>query len=142
VFEEIKDGQRLLAIIVRSDFQKDGIHFFTPDDFPQQLSYMKHPTGKIITPHVHNQVKREIFSTQEILLIKSGLLRVDFFNDQRDYLFSRILGKGDLVFLAAGGHGFKVLEELEMVGIKQGPYAKEEDKSRFEPIADELIRFD
>ena len=92
---------------------------------------MKHPAGKIIQPHVHNPVKREVFYTQEVLLIKSGKLRVDFYSEGQKYLKSRFLVSGDVILLIKGGHGFEVLEELEMIEVKQGPYRGEKDKTRF-----------
>lgn len=123
-----------LAIVVKADFQKEGIEFFTPDDYSQQLAYMHHPKGKIIDPHVHNQVQRQVHLTQEVLVIKSGKLRVDFYTGEKEYLKSYILEQGDVILLASGGHGFQVLEELEMFEIKQGPYAGDEDKERFEYV--------
>lgn len=121
-----------LAIIIKADYKKDGIEFFTPDDYSQQLAYMKHPKGKIIDPHVHNIVKRQVHLTQEVLVIKSGKLRVDFYTNEKEYLESYLLEAGDVILLASGGHGFEVLEELEMYEIKQGPYAGDNDKTRFE----------
>lgn len=120
-----------LAIIVKADFCKDGIEFFTPDNYSQQLAYMKHPKGKIIDPHVHNFVQRQVHLTQEVLVIKSGKLRVDFYTREKQYLTSCLLETGDVILLASGGHGFEVLEELEMYEIKQGPYAGDQDKTRF-----------
>jgi mannose-6-phosphate isomerase-like protein (cupin superfamily) len=130
--EEIVDNGELLAIIVRNDFDKQGISFFTRDEQSQQLGFMRHPTGTIIRPHIHNPVSREIQYTQEVLFIKSGKLRVDFYNTEQQYLYSRILGAGDVVLLATGGHGFEVLEEIRMIEVKQGPYAGEADKTRFD----------
>ncbi|WP_236147188.1 hypothetical protein [Scytonema millei] len=118
-------------MIVSHKFQAPGIHFFTPGDFSQQLAYMRHPTGKIIPPHVHNPVKREVQYTQEVLLIKKGRLRVDFYNESQQYLESYILETGDVILLIAGGHGFEVLEEIEMFEVKQGPYVGDLDKTRF-----------
>lgn len=129
--EHVTIGSQRLAIIVRADFSEPGIHFFTPDDFSQQLAYMRHPAGKIIEPHVHNPVSRNVHYTLEVLLIKRGRLRVDFYDDGRNYIESRILEGGDLILLASGGHGFEVLEEVEMVEVKQGPYAGDQDKTRF-----------
>lgn len=120
-----------LAIIVRNDFQASGIQFFTPDDFSQQLAYMNHPAGKVIDPHVHNPVPREVHFTQEVLFLKRGVLRVDFYDDDQQYLESVTLGAGDVILLASGGHGFEALEEIEMIEVKQGPYAGEMDKTRF-----------
>lgn len=130
--ENILCGEETLAIIVRADFRKPGIHFFTQPDFSQQLAYMNHPAGKIIEPHVHNPVPRQVHYTQEVLFIRKGRLRVDFYDEKREYLESRELHSGDVILLIAGGHGFKVLEEVEMIEVKQGPYVGEGDKTRFE----------
>ena len=133
MIEKITNQEQLLAIIISHRFNESGIHFFTPDELSQQLAYMHHPTGKVIQPHVHNPVIREVTYTQEVLFIKSGKLRVDFYNDQQEYLDSRILEAGDVILLVTGGHGFEVLEEIEMIEVKQGPYVGEQDKTRFVP---------
>jgi len=134
MIETIKQGESIVAIIVRHSFKKDGIKFFTPNEFSQQLAYMNHPTGKQIPAHVHNPVTRSVMRTQEVLFIRSGKLRVDLYDDKRQYLESRILATGDVILLASGGHGFQVLEEVEMFEVKQGPYAGDDDKTRFEGI--------
>ena len=95
---------------------------------------MSHATGKTIAPHVHNPVKREVHFTKEVLFIRKGKLRVDFYDDRKKYLESRILEAGDVIILATGGHGFEVLENVEMFEVKQGPYAGESDKTRFKGI--------
>jgi len=132
--ENVLHEDKLLAIIVYSTFNQSGIHFFTPDDLSQQLAYMHHPAGKVILPHVHNPVPREVHYTQEVLFIRRGAVRVDFYGEKRNYLHSRILREGDVILLATGGHGFEVLEELEMFEVKQGRYAGESDKTRFSGI--------
>jgi mannose-6-phosphate isomerase-like protein (cupin superfamily) len=132
--EKIEHGKQLLAIIISHEFNEEGIHFFTPVDFSQQLAYMHHQPGKIIEPHTHNPVTRQVSYTQEVLFIKRGKVRVDFYDKARKPLLSRILEKGDVILLAAGGHGFEVLEELEMIEVKQGPYMGEMDKTRFVPV--------
>lgn len=130
--EQLSWGDKLLAIIVRSGFSKPGVNFFTPDKLSQQLAYIKHPPGRLIEPHIHNIVPREVLHTQEVLVIKRGRLKVDFYDDERNCIESRELQAGDVILLAEGGHGFEVLEELEMIEVKQGPYAGEGDKTRFE----------
>ncbi|MEJ5227785.1 hypothetical protein [Thermodesulfovibrio sp.] len=95
---------------------------------------MKRPKNYIIPPHVHNPVVREVQLTQEVLFIKSGKVRVDFYDDDKNYLKSTILEAGDVILLAHGGHGFEMLEESEIIEVKQGPYAGEMDKVRFEPV--------
>jgi mannose-6-phosphate isomerase-like protein (cupin superfamily) len=129
--EEIRIDSTLFAIIVRSEFNERGIHFFTENSLSQQLAFMRHPAGKLIDPHVHNPVPREVRLTQEALFIRKGRLRVDFYDTDQRYLESRILGPGDVILLIQGGHGFEVLEEVEMIEVKQGPYVGERDKTRF-----------
>lgn len=135
----IKDGESILAIIIKHDFCADGVCFCTPDNYSQQLAYMHHPMGKKIQPHVHNSVYREVYYTQEVLMIKRGRLRVDFFNPEQKYLESYVLETGDVILLASGGHGFEALEELEMYEVKQGPYLGENDKTRFDYEIEQVI---
>ncbi len=128
-----------LAIIIRNNFRKEGIEFFTNDNDSQQLGYMNRPKEYSIAPHRHNLVQREVHLTQEVLFIKSGKVRVDFYSNTQEYLQSEILEAGDVILLADGGHGFKMLEDSEIIEVKQGPYCGEQDKVRFDPISDEQI---
>ena len=141
MIERIFDGSKELAIIIRSSYRKDeGIEFLTSGTYSQQLGYMNRPSGYVIPPHVHNFVTREVQFTQEVLFIRSGSIRVDFYTDKQIYLESTILKVGDIILLAFGGHGFEMLENAEIIEVKQGPYAVEEDKTRFEGVqADSLI---
>ena len=131
MIEEISSKGKLLALLLHHNFRAEGIKFFTPDDFSQQLAYMNRPAGYVIQPHVHNPVKREVSFTKEVLFIRSGRVRVDFYDDKKNYLESRILNTGDVLLLAFGGHGFEMLEDSEIIEVKQGPYAGEADKTRF-----------
>ena len=136
MIEEIRHEDELLAIIIRSNFNNPGISFVTPNELTQQLAYMRHPAGKQIRPHLHNPVPRQVLYTHEVLFIKRGKLRVDLYDDQQQYLHSRILEAGDVILLSGGGHGFEVLEEVEMIEVKQGPYVGEADKTRFDADPD------
>lgn len=131
MIKHITYHNKLLAIILPSNFDKPGINFLTPDNLSQQLAYMQYTSGKIIPPHTHNSVTREVQYTQEVLFIRKGKLRVDFYNQEQEYLESHILEAGDVLLLVTGGHGFEVLEEIEMIEVKQGPYVGEHDRTRF-----------
>jgi hypothetical protein len=134
MLERIVHDGKLLAIVLRAGYQAEGIVFFTPGNFSQQLGYMHRPAGHVIPPHVHNEVRREVTVTNEVLFLRSGRVRVDFYDEGRQYLESRVLVAGDIVLLAQGGHGFEMLEPSEMVEVKQGPYSGDADKTRFEPV--------
>jgi hypothetical protein len=130
--EIIQDNDENLAIIIRSNFSAEGLKFFTPDDFSQQLAYMNHKKGKKIMPHCHRPLPREICFTQEVLFLKKGKLKVDLYQNNHTYHSTHILNAGDAILLAGGGHGFEVLEDIEMIEVKQGPYAGDMDKTHFE----------
>lgn len=121
----------LVALIARDGPWKPGIEFITPGELSLQFAAMRHPAGKRIEPHLHNQVARNVQFTQEVLILRKGRLRVDFYDEARAYLESRVLGPGDVIVLVRGAHGFEVLEGLEMYEVKQGPFLGERDKVRF-----------
>ena len=121
------------AIIVSHRFNKTGVHFFTPNDYSQQLGYINHPKGHKIEPHYHNSVVRQFEFTQEVLFLKKGRLKISFFDDAQCEFESQVLEAGDALLLICGGHGFEVLEEIEMFEVKQGPYVDGKDITRFKP---------
>jgi hypothetical protein len=131
MIQHISDGQQLLAIVVSHKFNDAGIHFVTPDELPQQVGFMRYPAGKSIQPHSHKPVPRQINSTQETLFIRKGKLRVDFYDSRENLVESRTLVAGDVIMLIAGGHGFEVIEEIEMIEVKQGPYFGDQERVRF-----------
>lgn len=129
--EQVHIDGRIGAIIVRNEFRPDGIQFVTPADFSQQLGFMRRPTGYQIQPHIHKHVERETTLTQEVLYVRLGRVRVDFYGDDETYRESREIRTGDVILLSAGGHGFEMLEDSELIEVKQGPYL--DDKQRFTP---------
>lgn len=131
MIEHIVYKKVLLAIIIRSNYKSNGITFFTPSEFSQQLGYMSRPKGYIIEPHIHKHLERKVMFTQEVLVIKQGKVRVDFYNKKQYHIESQIINTGDVILLAAGGHGFEILEDAEIIEIKQGPYINEKDMVRF-----------
>jgi hypothetical protein len=134
MIEEVRFNQQILAIIIRNSYTFEGIKFFTKDNDFQQLGYMNRPAGYVVPPHCHNIVQRQVSLTQEVLFIKTGKVRVDFYSNEQKYIESRILSQGDVILLSDGGHGFKMLEKSEIIEVKQGPYCGDLDKIRFEPI--------
>ncbi len=128
---KIEYKNKIIAIIISRDFDKEGIHFFTPNEYSQQLAYMKRPGGYIVNPHTHNLVPREVINTLETLFIRRGRVRVDFYSDEKKFIESYELKTGDVILLVSGGHGFEMLEETEMIEVKQGPFLGDQDKVRF-----------
>jgi len=131
--EQLFDDFRMIAIIIRREYSQPGIAFFTPGTFSQQLAAMCHPKGHKIQAHLHKPLQRQVMYTQETLFVKRGLVKVNFYDERKRYLDTRTLKTGDVILLVSGGHDFEMLEETEMIEVKQGPYAENEDKERFSP---------
>lgn len=140
MIERIHHDGKDIAVIIRSSFKKDGIEFFTPSNYSQQVGYMKRPPGYVIAAHIHNPVPGEMSYTSEVLFIKSGRVRVDFYNIDKQYLESSVLQRGDVILLAFCGHGFEMLEESEIIEVRQGPYIGERDKTRFDAVPNSQIK--
>ena len=132
MIKNITHKKQILAIIIKGNYlRKKGINFFTNPKFNQQVAFMNHPTNHVIQPHIHKNIKRKIQGASEVLIILDGSLKVNFYNNKKKFLLSKIIKKNDIIILLSGGHGFKVLKNCKMIEVKQGPYFKEEDKSKF-----------
>ncbi len=128
---KIKDKKKVLALLIKKKFKTKGIKFFTPENYSQQLGYMNRPKGYEVKPHLHKSIRREVFNTREVLFIKKGKIKADFFDNKKKFVCSKILKTGDILLLVDGGHGFKMLERSEIFEVKQGPYKKNLDKIIF-----------
>ena len=141
MIEKIIHKNQLLALIVRGTYRKKkGITFFTPNESTQQFGYMKHKKKHIVKPHLHKKRITKILYTTEVILLLKGVLRVDFYNYAKNYMFSKILKQKDIIMLVHGGHGFKALRDVEMLEIKQGPYSLIKDKIKFENVDEKKIK--
>lgn len=127
----IERGGEIYAILLRREYDRPGPSFFTPGEFSQQLGMLVHPKGKEVKRHRHRLVRREIFRTQEVLVLLEGRVRVTICTDEGETIKVFFLRPGDAVLLARGGHSVKVLEPSKMIEVKQGPYAGADDKEFF-----------
>ena len=126
--ERIIDGDSIVAIILRNNVRVNGVKFFTPSEFSQQLGLLAHKKGKTVKPHKHKQIKRDIIQTQEVLVLINGKVKIDLYNTHFHKIETVHLYPGDTILLASGGHGIEILEDSKMIEIKQGPYAGSDDK--------------
>ena len=127
-------------IIYPNKFKKKGVHFASPNNFTKQVGILNFPKNHFIRPHKHTRYLRKIYRTSEVLFVKKGKLRVDFYNNQKKYLFSKIVEKDNIIILNEGSHGFKILQNSSIIEIKQGPFIKILDKTRFNKINEKKIK--
>ena len=129
--ETINYKNQTYALIIRSknQFIKKSVNFLTKNSDLMQIGFLNHRKNHIITSHIHKKKKRVINYCTEVLIIKKGKIKVNFYNEKAtDIRKSKILYKNDIIILFKGGHGFKILEACQMIEVKQGPYKKNLDK--------------
>ena len=141
MIEKVFHKKKLFALIIRKKFRKmGGINFFTEKKDTQQFGYMKHKKNHIIKPHQHKKRLTKISLTTEVIILFKGILRVDFYDNKKEYLFSKKIYADEIIMLVNGGHGFKVLKDVEMIEVKQGPYSLSQDKIKFNEIDEKKIK--
>ena len=84
---------------------------------------------------------RKVTHTSEVLLIQKGILRTDFYNNKKKYMFSKSLKEGDIIFLHESHHGIKIIKDCSIIEIKQGPYIKLADKVLFKQVDEQKIKY-
>jgi len=119
------------AIVIRRYERVTGIEFFSPIDFSQQIGLMSRQKGYKVPPHTHNEIKRTIFNTQEVLIIREGECKVTLYDHVGYKVVEIVLSKGDAILLASGGHGIEMLSDTEILEVKQGPHLGTQDKTHF-----------
>ena len=141
MIKRITYKKKILAIIIKArSINKPGVNFISPKNFTHQVGFINLPTKHKIKPHTHKKFRRDINKTSEVLFVRSGILRVDFYVNNKEYLFSKILKANDLIILNQGSHGFRVIKKCNLIEIKQGPYYDKLDKVRFKEIDEEKIK--
>ena len=141
MLQNITYKKKILAIIFNPNkFKKNGVSFISPNKLTLQVGVINYKKNHNIIPHTHLSYLRKIKNTAEVLYIKKGILRVDFYNNKKKYILSKLIKKGDIIILHEGSHGFKVIKSVSMVEIKQGPFVKKLDKVRFNKTKENKIR--
>jgi len=77
---------------------------------------------------------------EEVIILLKGVLRVDFYDNKEKYLFSKKVYANDIIMLVNGAHGFKVIKDIEIIEVKQGPYSLIKDKKKFNKIDEKKIK--
>jgi len=133
MIEKVEWNGKVFALIVRADYQPEGVSFITPKDNPLQLGVLRHRKGHKIKPHTHRNLPKTINEVQEVLHIDYGKIEVEFYESGGKKTGSTVLNSGDTILLLSGGHGFNILEDSKIIEVKQGPYGGvEEDKEHLE----------
>ncbi len=119
------------AEIIWSDTQVEKTTFFSPPDSSFQFGLLAHGAGFVEPPHYHKEVTRAISDLQQMFLVQRGVVVVELYTDQGSLLREIELHSGDAIVLIHGVHALRVLEDMQCISIKQGPYMGEEQDKVF-----------
>jgi uncharacterized protein YjlB len=121
---EIKEGELVLArLIPEFNAWGEGLKFFSHDTDYEQVGTWGYHNGKVLLPHTHNEVPREVLWTQEVLYVRRGRVRADVFDTSDKKVAELEVTTGDILILLRGGHGYQILEDnTQVLEVKNGPY--------------------
>lgn len=130
--QKITDNGQVLAIIIKDAEWEKGLHFISAAEDFQQVGTWGYDQGHKLAPHIHLNAPRTVTRTQEVIFIKNGRLKADIYNEDKKFVTSVELNKGDTAILLSGGHGYEILEnDTQVLEIKNGPYlGAEKDRER------------
>ena len=122
----------LLAYWIPADFPEGLSAYSDESDFIQVLTW-RYPAEKLLQAHSHNDVDRSALRTQEAVIVMSGKLRANIFDDHRRPISTLEVGEGECMVFLAGGHGYEILaDDTRIYEIKNGPFlGVEKDKVKF-----------
>lgn len=120
---EIFFEDKLIARYVPADAWSQGLSFFSKDEEYVQVGTWVYDEGKKLLPHIHNNAKREISHTQEVLYVRKGSLLASVYNTNGEFIEKITVYEGDVMILLNGGHGYEILDkDTQVLEIKNGPY--------------------
>ena len=65
---------------------------------------------------------RQIDDLQQMLVVQRGVVAVELFTDAGDKFREVVLREGDAIVLIHGIHAIRVIEDLQALTVKQGPF--------------------
>lgn len=131
MFERIPEQGPLLALLLSGSGDPGETTFPTPPELNLQVGFVVYPGGGEIQRHSHRPLERHVVGTPEVLVVRSGRCEIDLYDHERKLVATRELRAGDVILIAGGGHGFRMLEDTVLLEVKQGPYSGLDEKERF-----------
>jgi hypothetical protein len=127
--ETIEYGGIKFAQVIRADTRVTETTFFSPPESSFQFGLLAHEAGFVEPPHLHRPITRENTDLQQMFVVQRGVVAVQLYSDDKKLLREVILHAGDAIVLIHGVHAIRVLEDMQCISVKQGPFlGTEKDK--------------
>lgn len=115
------DGTRY-AEIIRAETRVEKTRFFSPAESSFQFGLLAHEAGYQEPPHYHKEFERTVKDLQQMFVVQRGVLAVQLFDDRGRLLKEVIMNPGDAIVLIHGAHAIRVIEDMQCISVKQGPF--------------------
>ena len=120
--EKIEHDSVRYAEIIRADMIVERTTFFSPPESSFQFGLLAHEAGFVEPPHYHRPFKREISDLQQMFVVQKGVVAIQLYNDHGIMFQEVILRQGDAIVLINGVHSLRVIEDMQCISVKQGPF--------------------
>jgi hypothetical protein len=129
MLETIEHNGTRYAEIIWADTRVEQTTFFSPAESSFQFGLLAHKAGFVEPPHYHQPFTRQIADLQQMFVVQRGVVAVDLFDDGGKVLREIVMRAGDAIVLIHGVHAIRVIEDMQCITVKQGPFlGAEKDK--------------
>lgn len=135
MLETIEHNGTRYAEIIWADTRVDVTTFFSPPESSFQFGLLAHKAGFVEPPHYHQPFARQIDDLQQMFVVQRGVVAVDLFDDAGHKLREIVMRAGDAIVLIHGVHAIRVLEDMQCITVKQGPFLGAEKDKVFVEVA-------
>ena len=120
--EVIEAGGIRYAEVIRADARVEKTTFFSPAESSFQFGLLAHEAGFVEAPHYHRPFSRTIDDLQQMFVVQRGVVAVDLYSDDGALIREIVLRAGDAIVLIHGVHAVRVIEDMQCISVKQGPF--------------------
>lgn len=129
--ESIEHGGIRYAEVIRADVRVEETTFFSPAESSFQFGLLAHRAGFREPAHYHKAFTRQIDDLQQMFVVQRGVVAVELYSDQRRLIDEIVLRAGDAIVLIHGIHAIRVIEDMQCISVKQGPFLGSENDKIF-----------
>jgi len=120
--EVVEAGGTRYAEVIRAETRVEKTTFFSPAESSFQFGLLAHETGFVEAPHYHRPFSRTIDDLQQMFVVQRGVVAVELYHDDGTLIREIILRAGDAIVLIHGVHAVRVIEDMQCISVKQGPF--------------------
>ena len=120
--EVVEHNGTRYAEVIRADVTVEKTRFFSPAESSFQFGLLAHQAGYLEEPHYHREFSRTVADLQQMFVVQKGVVGVRLYCDDGAFLREIVLNPGDAIVLIHGVHAIRVIEDMQCISVKQGPF--------------------